>query len=112
MIGRICGKYFLRVWNCVLLLDVQFIYILCIDRGSLWNVSSSLIPNFAIWIDLSSGVQEAEMDDLCGFDSCSPFCDMGRQASSITYSGTFSLAAISWQRSFIICLMLVMCSEL
>ena len=35
MMGMICGRYFLSVMNCVLVLVVQFIEILCNDMGSL-----------------------------------------------------------------------------
>ena len=112
MIGMICGRYFLSVVNCVLVLVVQFMYILCIDMGSLWNDSSNLMPNLAICIDFSRGVHDADMDDFWGLHSWSPFCDMGRHANSMTYSGMLSLDAISLQRSFTMVLMCCMCSEL
>ena len=42
------------------------------------------IPCFAICIERMSGAHEALIADFTGFSMCMPFCEVGREISSVT----------------------------
>ena len=51
-------------------------------RGIL--VCRNRIPCLAICIERMSGAHEALIADLTGFNMCMPFCEVGREISSMT----------------------------
>ena len=70
------------------------------------------MPYLAICIDLIRGAHDALIADLTGLRICFPFCDVGLEISSITYSGMISVADMCFAKFNIMSLMLSVCSKL
>ena len=54
-----------------------------IDLGRGILVCRNGIPCLAIYIERMSGAHEALIADLTGFNMCMPFCEVGREISSM-----------------------------
>ena len=70
------------------------------------------MPCLAIFIDLIRGAHDALIADLTRLRICIPFCDVGLEINSITYSGMISVADMCFVRFNIMSLMLSVCSDL